>query len=233
MFILCKFPTNETRFILYDKTDFDVKELGLNVEDVQKLEPNKIMSEYDEYPIVNINDLLLKSLRPKERTTTHILAEQGIETLYHLVANKLLIDKKVSKLSSSQRKLVVWEEFCKIIPKTVLKKAFVDDLSSIRIVERTGSIDPVCDKNLLSSEEEAEAIRALCQLLQLRDYYNDGWKPDWDEPSVKWCVHFCRNEIVRCTANNFKHLFYFKSEELRDTFLENFRDLLEKVEPLF
>ena len=147
---------------------------------------------------------------------------------------------ELEKVSDTEYKIVkkgtlpkTWEECCKIIPKTVLKKAFVDDLSSIRIVERTGSIDPVCDKNLLSSEEEAEAIRALCQLLQLRDYYNDGWKPDWDEPSVKWCVHFCRNEIVRCTANNFKHLFYFKSEELRDTFLENFRDLLEKVEPLF
>ena len=114
MFILCKFPTNETQFILYDKTDFDVKELGLNVEDVQKLEPNKIMSEYDEYPIININDLLLKTLRPKERTTTHILAEQGIETLYHLVANKLQIDKKISKLSSSQRKLVV-ERYNEII----------------------------------------------------------------------------------------------------------------------
>lgn len=116
MFILCKFPNSETQFILYDKTDFDVKELGLNVEDVKELEPNKIMSEYDEYPIVNINDLLLKSLRPKERTTTHILAEHGIETLYHLVANKLLIDKKVSKLSSSQRRLVVerYDEIVKL-----------------------------------------------------------------------------------------------------------------------
>lgn len=114
MFILCRFPTNETEFILYDKTDFDVKELGLDLEEVKEIEANKIMSEYDEYPIININDLLLKSIKPKERTTTHILAEQGIESLYHLVANKLLIDKKVSKLSSSQRKLVV-ERYNEII----------------------------------------------------------------------------------------------------------------------
>lgn len=114
MFVLCKFPNNETQFILYDKTDFDLKELGFNVEESKELEPNKIMSEYDEYPIININDLLLKTLRPKERTTTHILAEQGIETLYHLVANKLLIDKKVSNLSSSRRKLVV-ERYNEII----------------------------------------------------------------------------------------------------------------------
>lgn len=107
MFILCHLPNNDLQFILYDKTDFDVKELGLNLEDVTVLEPNKIMSEYDEYPIINLNDFLLRTLRPKERTTTHILAEQGIENLYHLVSNKLLIDKKQSKLSSSQRKLVV------------------------------------------------------------------------------------------------------------------------------
>lgn len=107
MFVLCHIPNSEIEFILYDKSDFDLKELGLNLEDVKEIEPNKIMSEYDEYPILNLNDYLLRTLRPKERTITHILSEQGIETLYHLVSNKLLIDKKESKLSSSQRKMVI------------------------------------------------------------------------------------------------------------------------------
>ena len=107
MFISCHLPNKNEIFLLYDKEDFDVKKLGLNLEDVQVIEPNKIMSEYDEYPILNLNDFLLRVLRPKERTITHILAEQGIETLYHLVANKLLIDKKQSKLSKSQRDMVI------------------------------------------------------------------------------------------------------------------------------
>ena len=147
---------------------------------------------------------------------------------------------ELEKVSDTEYKIVkkttlpeTWEEFCKIIPKTVRNVAFVDDLSAIRVIERTGSIDPVCDKNLLSSKEEAEAIRTLCQLLQLRDYYNDSWKPDWNDSSVKWCIHFCKGDVVKYTANNFKYLFCFKSEELRNTFLENFKDLLKKIEPLF
>lgn len=108
MFIQCHLPERDNEiFLLYDKEDFNVEELGLKLEDVKIIEPNEILSKYDEYPIIKLNDFLLRLLRPKERTTTHILAEQGIETLYHIVSNKLLIDKKSSKLSSSQRKLVV------------------------------------------------------------------------------------------------------------------------------
>ena len=107
MFVQCHLPNNDQKFLLYDVTDFDVKELGLELEDVEVIEPNKIMSEYDEIPILNLNDFLLRLLNQKARTTTHILAELGIETLYHLTANKLLIDKKQSKLSRSQREMVV------------------------------------------------------------------------------------------------------------------------------
>ena len=108
MFISCHLPTkNDEIFLLYDKEDFNVEELGLNLEDVKVLEPNKIIAEYDEYPILNLNDFLLRMLRPKERTTTHILGELGIESFYHLTHEKLLIDKKQSKLSSSQRQLVI------------------------------------------------------------------------------------------------------------------------------
>ena len=90
MFISCHFPDNTDIFILYDKDDFDVEKLGLNLEDVQVLEPTEIMSKYDELPILNLNDFLLRTLRSRERTT-----------------NKILIDKKESKFSSSQRRMIL------------------------------------------------------------------------------------------------------------------------------
>ena len=107
MFISCHLPNNNQIFLLFDKTDFDIEKLGLNLEDVQVIEPNKIMSEYDELPIIELNDFLLRLLKPKERTITHRLAEIGIESIYHLTANKLLIDKKKSNLSKSQRDIVI------------------------------------------------------------------------------------------------------------------------------
>jgi hypothetical protein len=108
MFIQCHLPNrNDEVFLLYDKIDFDVEKLGLQLEDVQVIEPNKIMSEYDELPIIELNDFLLRLIKPHERTITHRLAEIGIESLYHIIGNKLLIDKKQSNLTRSQRDMVI------------------------------------------------------------------------------------------------------------------------------
>lgn len=106
MFQLCHLPDSDQKFLIYDDKDFDLKELGLKFKGEQ-VEPNKIMSECDEYPILNINELLLRSLNPKERTICHILSECGIESLYQLTHEKLLIEQKKSKLSASQRKMVL------------------------------------------------------------------------------------------------------------------------------
>ena len=108
MFISCHLPNrNNEIFLLYDKEDFNVEELGLNLEDVQVIEPNKIASEYKDYTILNLNDFLLRLLKHDARTSTHILGELGIETLSQLEKEKELIDNKKSKLSSSQRKSVI------------------------------------------------------------------------------------------------------------------------------
>ena len=107
MFIQCHLPNNNQKFLLYDITDFDIKELGLELEDVEIIEPNRIMSEFDELPIMNLNDFLLRMLKHNERTITHILGELGLDSLYQITHEKLLIDKKESKLSRSQRDKVI------------------------------------------------------------------------------------------------------------------------------
>ena len=123
MFIQCHLPNNNQKFLLYDKNDFDVKEIGLELEDVEIIEPNKIMSEYDELPIMNLNDFLLRMLKPNERTTTHILGELGLDSFYQITHEKLLIDKKESKLSRSQRNKVLqrYEEIIKLITASYKK----------------------------------------------------------------------------------------------------------------
>lgn len=108
MFISCHLPNrNEEVFLLYDKKDFNVEELGLDLEDVQVIESNKIMSEYDELPILDLNDFLLRGLKHNARTDTHILGEAGIDTLYQLIHEKLLIDQKKSNLPRSKRDIVL------------------------------------------------------------------------------------------------------------------------------
>lgn len=82
------------------------------------------------------------------------------------------------------------------------------------------------------SQELANAAEALRRLLFLRDYYNNGWKPDWNECSTKYCIE---QEGLDISAIN--HIFNskvmeFKTTEIRDKFLEEQRELLEMVKPL-
>jgi len=90
------------------------------------------------------------------------------------------------------------------------------------------------NRRVWPTREEAEASIALAQLCQLRDRYNGGWKPNWGRESdeLKHCVNI---ECGKITANIWRttqHVLTFKTPELRDKFMENFSDLIEKAKPL-
>lgn len=74
---------------------------------------------------------------------------------------------------------------------------------------------------------------ALGKLIQLRDYYNDGWKPNWESSSEKkYIIYTSENEIFRSWATSTNRVLAFKTEELRDQFYYNFKDLLETAKSL-
>lgn len=80
----------------------------------------------------------------------------------------------------------------------------------------------------------AEAVLALCQLVQLRNCFNGDWVPDWDDGAEKkYCIEFVYGDISACTNCISPLSLYFKTEELRDEFLRCFRDLIEKLKPLY
>lgn len=92
------------------------------------------------------------------------------------------------------------------------------------------------DRNLLPDRATAEAVLALCQLIQLRNAYNGDWVPDWDdEEQEKYVITFvCCDEItITDSYNDAYSPLYFKNEELAKEFLRYFRDLIEKIKPLY
>ena len=107
MFVLCHLSGNTDRFILYDKKDFDLKEIGLQVEDIEILEPNKILTDYSIYPILELNEFLLRIIKPRELTITHRLGELGLDCVASLAHEMDLIYAKKSKLSKRQRNMVL------------------------------------------------------------------------------------------------------------------------------
>jgi hypothetical protein len=112
--------------------------------------------------------------------------------------------------------------------------------SASDIVKVKGEAYAVEDnKSVFPTKEEAEACLALAQLCQLRDRYNDGWKPDWENRAQNKFIIYIHpdNEILfdKISANTHavsRHLLTFKTQELRDKFLENFKDLIETAKPL-
>ena len=77
-----------------------------------------------------------------------------------------------------------------------------------------------------------ECTEALKKLIVLRDYYNEGWQPDWEDDEWKYFIEYYRGKLdVERTCGNGRVLA-FKSKEIRDKFLEDQRELLEIAKPL-
>lgn len=134
--------------------------------------------------------------------------------------------KKERKLPKS------WEEFCEMFPDAE-GEFFVSDDSGF--YEYTTSEKRNCefDKNLLSGRATAEAVLALCQLVQLRNCYNGDWVPDWKDKEKKYTIDFFENDISNGDVVITPSILYFKTKELRDEFLRYFRPLIEKLKPLY
>ena len=92
------------------------------------------------------------------------------------------------------------------------------------------------NRNIFPTKEEAEACLALSQLCQLRDVYNG-------EPLANWCncnasdqkkhnICIIKNKINCSSWYNSHGVLSFKTAELRDTFLQNFEELILIAQPL-
>ena len=88
------------------------------------------------------------------------------------------------------------------------------------------------DKNVFATKEQAEAAIALAQLSQLREVYRQGWKPNWNDIQRKYGIQFFSVDMEEADTALTIIFLSFQSPEIRDEFLENFRDLIEKAKPL-
>ena len=82
------------------------------------------------------------------------------------------------------------------------------------------------------NEEYERAFEALKKLTILRDYYNDGWQPDWEDEEEKFSIQVCEGEFHTFESIECQRVVSFKTEEIRDKFLEEQRELLETAKLL-
>lgn len=93
------------------------------------------------------------------------------------------------------------------------------------------------DKNTFESKENAEAILALCQLIRLRDEYNEHKPIDYEKEypyNPHTIVYNLQNNYYTLEPiskyskySTYKCLFVFHSRELAKEFLKNFKPLID------
>ena len=131
---------------------------------------------------------------------------------------KIVFKETVKKLPTS------WEELNKITGY------FIDKNSRLGYANNCET--KYENKNVFPTKELAEAALALAQLLQLREKYNDGWMPNWNDNKVKFSIYRQFGKLDKVDCRSVFHVLTFKTEELRDEFFKNFKDLLEVAKPL-
>lgn len=77
------------------------------------------------------------------------------------------------------------------------------------------------------------AFEALRKLIILRDYYNEGWQPNWKkEREIKYVIYNDSNKLATIQSYTFSYVLAFKEGNIRNKFLEEQRELLEIAKPL-
>ena len=59
-----------------------------------------------------------------------------------------------------------------------------------------------------------------------------NWKPDYTSDNDKYSISYFNGEIVMDNEMHTQHIFDFPTEEMRDAFYENFKELIEECKEL-
>lgn len=76
------------------------------------------------------------------------------------------------------------------------------------------------------------SVDAFRKLLICREIYRRGWKPDWTDYSHKYGITYLNGKVNKEIIMHSAHVLSFKSAEVRNEFLKNYRDLIEQAKDL-
>ena len=138
-----------------------------------------------------------------------------------LSVGKIVFKKKENELPAK------WEDLEKVSGYYINTYGIARDALGFSVVN---------GKNVFPTKAEAEACLALSQLCQLRDAYNGEPLADWcnwkNSYQKKYCIVIYKGEIYKDDYVNISKILSFKTEKLRDKFVENFEDLILTAKPL-
>ena len=133
---------------------------------------------------------------------------------------------------------IILKESKKELPKTW--EECIAKIKGLEYIDNNGDIEEVdFNVNLVNDHINdipaglGEPMLALMQLLVCREVYRQSWKPDWEnENQDKYCIIRNNTEIISSTNVTISRILSFQSKEVKDKFLENFKDLIEEAKEL-
>lgn len=175
------------------------------------------------------------------KESTSALSNTIDRTLDNIKNNNMKITKKeaLDKIKELQdyverldkKEVKSWEDLEYItgwfIAGEIIQTVFIDKADIVDIKKY---------KDLFRYKNQARSALAMAQLSQLmaHESYNGSWFPDWSDGSNdKYTIHVWLNTIGIDVRYREPEFLAFKSEEIRDRFLENHRDLIEEYFLMF
>lgn len=77
-----------------------------------------------------------------------------------------------------------------------------------------------------------DVLEALRKLIILRDYYNEGWQPDWNDDTTKYVIKCVSGDLSDSISICVSYTMNFKSQEIAKKFIKEQKELLEIAKPL-
>ena len=173
----------------------------------------------------------LKITEVKEDMTLRVLCEEVIYCYTgdgrfigeYIPSNRNRCLSQTSTLSTSPYVLQGFEQkapiptYSSVMAENIKKGIYVSILNEIE----------------LPDEKTACAFEALAKLIWLRDYYNEGWQPDWNNSKqTKYTIEVYLDEMWCDNYTTVKKILSFRTDKIRDKFLEEQKELLEIAKPL-
>lgn len=81
----------------------------------------------------------------------------------------------------------------------------------------------------------SEVLNKLQRLIICRDAYwkfDGNWSPDWQDSNLKYCIKSMGADVVKGSDATICCILAFQTEELRDAFWDNFKDLIVECKEL-
>lgn len=185
-----------------------------------------LLREYKKYTLEEYEQKFLNNMEKRTIKIDLITAREWYNQGGELkkIALQAFTEKELQSLPKS------WEEYCEINPYLdadkevfLLANGIINPLSSIYCARRNFP-------GAIPSRKRAAQFITLNKLLQIRDYYNQGWEPDWnDVRQEKFIIGAKYNKLFTEVFHNLMFMFAFKTPELRNEFFKNFEEDLEFI----